>query len=271
MIRNHFFLAILISLSFMSYSQPPTEPMIVAHRGASFDAPENTIPAFLLAWEQGADAIEGDFFLTSDGEIVCIHDHTTGRVAGKDLVVSETSLKELQQLDVGLKKNKKWKGTRIPTIAEVFATVPDDKMIFVEIKPGVEILPRMYEEIERSGLRPDQIVIISFNPEVIRDFKLKRPDIQAYWLTALRRDEYGMIFPPHDLLLQILRITGADGISTHHGHISKSFVEKTIAAGFEYHVWTVNDPERAAELQEYGTLSITTDVPQVIREHLGKQ
>lgn len=271
MTRYHVIFAVLFCMNLTSYSQHQTEPMIVAHRGASFDAPENTIPAFLLAWEQGADAIEGDFFLTSDGEIVCIHDHTTGRVAGKNLIVHETSLKELQKLDVGLWKGKKWKGTRIPTIAEVFATVPDDKMIFVEIKPGVEILPGMYGEIERSGLRPDQIVIISFNPEVIRDFKLKRPDIKAYWLTALRSDENGVIFPSHNLLMQILRITGADGISTHHSHITKPFVEKTIAAGFEYHVWTVNNPERAAELKEYGTLSITTDIPQVIREHLRKQ
>jgi len=74
-------------------------PLIVAHRGASHDAPENTIPAFQLAWQQKADAIEGDFYLTRDNEIVCIHDRTTKRYSDRDLVVAESTLEELRQLD----------------------------------------------------------------------------------------------------------------------------------------------------------------------------
>ena len=70
--------------------------MIVAHRGASGEAPENTIPAFNLAWKQGADAIEGDFHLTKDGHVVCIHDANTKKVAGKNLVVKDTTLAELK-------------------------------------------------------------------------------------------------------------------------------------------------------------------------------
>ena len=62
------------------------EPFLVAHRGASHDAPENTLPAFELAWKQGADAIEGDFHLTKDGKIVCLHDYDTKRVSGTKLV-----------------------------------------------------------------------------------------------------------------------------------------------------------------------------------------
>ena len=67
------------------------EPLIVAHRGASRDAPSNTIPAFQLAWKQGADAIEGDFHLSKDGEIVCFHDADTKRVAGTQLVVRQST------------------------------------------------------------------------------------------------------------------------------------------------------------------------------------
>lgn len=73
------------------------EPFIVAHRGASHDAPENTLAAFELAWEQGADAIEGDFHLTQDGHIVCLHDKDTKRTAGKKLVVGKSSLEELRK------------------------------------------------------------------------------------------------------------------------------------------------------------------------------
>ena len=85
---------------------------MVAHRGESYDAPENTLPAFKLAWEQGADAIEGDFILTKDGHIVCIHERTTKRFCDQDLVVAKSTLKQLKALDVGSWKNEKYEGIR---------------------------------------------------------------------------------------------------------------------------------------------------------------
>ena len=75
--------------------------VIVAHRGASFDAPENTLAAFRLAWQQGADAIEGDFYLSKDNQIVCIHDADTKRTAVVSRQVAESTLAELRELDVG--------------------------------------------------------------------------------------------------------------------------------------------------------------------------
>ena len=94
-------------------------PQIIAHRGASADAPENTLAAFRLGWEQDADGIEGDFRLSADGRIVCIHDDDTQRVAGSRLVVSETSYNDLHALDVGRWKGEQWRGERIPSLAEV--------------------------------------------------------------------------------------------------------------------------------------------------------
>ena len=117
------------------------KPLVVAHRGASHDAPENTLPAFELAWTQGADAIEGDFLLTKDNRIVCIHDGSTKRLTDRNLVVRGSTLKELRELDVGYWKHEKFKGTKIPTIAEVFATIPKGMKIFVEVKCGKEIIP----------------------------------------------------------------------------------------------------------------------------------
>ncbi|TWU26080.1 glycerophosphodiester phosphodiesterase family protein [Bythopirellula polymerisocia] len=90
--------------------------LLVAHRGASADAPENTLSSFQLAWEEGADAIEGDFYLTSDNQIVCIHDDTTERVSGVDLDVASATLEELRKLDVGSWKERKYINERIPTL-----------------------------------------------------------------------------------------------------------------------------------------------------------
>ncbi len=249
-------------------SEPSSIPLIVAHRGASYDAPENTIPAFLLAWQQGADAIEGDFFLTSDGEIVCIHDRRTGRVAGVDMIVKESPFEKLRELDVGLWKGKEWEGTVIPTLSEVFEIVPDGKKIYVEIKDDTEILPKLYEDIDQSGLRNEQIVIISFNSEVIREFKLARPEHKAYWLSSFREDDSGNIYPEVIKVLETLDYTGADGFSSNFRLIDHDYINQIKEAGYEYHVWTINDVEIAAKFMEYGSGSITTDKPGLIKEYL---
>ncbi len=97
---------------------------VIAHRGASFNAPENTLAAFRLAWQQGADGIEGDFYLTDDGEIVCLHDSDTGRTGDRKLSVGQSTLEQLRTVDVGISKGEKFRGERIPTLAEVLAVVP---------------------------------------------------------------------------------------------------------------------------------------------------
>jgi glycerophosphoryl diester phosphodiesterase len=265
----HLFFTVVTAMILSNCSRPSDpEIMIVAHRGASWYAPENTLPAFMLAWDQGADAIEGDFFLTADGEIVCIHDPQTGRVGDRDLVVVESALAQLRELDVGSWKDPQFAGTYIPTIAEVFDIVPKGKKIFVEIKVGPEILPRLYQEIERSHLSADQVIIISFNSEVIRQVKTGRPMHKAYWLSGFRKDEDGTLLPGPDMILETLQKTGADGFSSSHRLVTPEIIDRVIEAGYEYHVWTVNDASIAREFQGYGALSITTDRPGFIRKSL---
>ncbi len=99
--------------------------MIVAHRGASYDAPENTLAAFELAWQQGSDGVEGDFYLTADGKIVCIHDRDTQRTGGQKLAVEQSTLSQLRSLEYGGWKDAKYKGEPIPTFEQVLKTVPE--------------------------------------------------------------------------------------------------------------------------------------------------
>lgn len=164
-------------------------PEIIAHRGASYDAPENTIAAFNLAWEQKADGIEGDFRLTGDGRIVCIHDATTGRTAGTDLPVSGSAFKELRTLDTGSWKGNEWAGERIPSVEEVFSIVPADKKIFVEIKSGTEIIGPLRHAIFRSRLKPEQVVVISFDRDIISRTKKQIPHLKTLWLSDIRKDK----------------------------------------------------------------------------------
>ena len=180
---NRSFLCLLFPL----LSAFASNPMIVAHRGSSHEAPENTLPAFELAWEQGADGVEGDFLLTGDGKIICFHDKDTKRLTGQKLDISKTSFTDLQKLDVGKWKDEKFRGTRMPLIGDVFATIPQGKKIFVEVKCGPEIVEPLIKEIEKSGLKDEQVVLICFNQDVINQFKKARPQHKAYWLCRVKK------------------------------------------------------------------------------------
>ena len=126
---------------------------IIAHRGASYDAPENTLEAVRLAWSQKADAVEVDVFLSKDGEVVLHHDATTKKLSGVDRKVVDQSYAELRQLDVGAWKGDQWYGVRIPKLDDVLATIPEGKRIFIEVKCGPEIIPALAKSFRQSGKR----------------------------------------------------------------------------------------------------------------------
>jgi glycerophosphoryl diester phosphodiesterase len=244
------------------------EPLIVAHRGACRDAPENTIPAFMLAWDQQADAIEGDFRLTKDGHIVCIHDADTKKVAAKNLVIENSTLKQLRELDVGSHHSKEFKGTVIPTIAEVFSTVPKKKKIYIEVKCGVEIVDKLLEEIEKSGLKREQIVVISFDSEVVAELKARSPQLKALLVVSFKRNKFLRITPSRKLVMESLAQTKADGLSSKKDLVSKAFIKKVISSGYEYHVWTIDDLKTAKRFKEWGAKSITTNIPGFMKKKL---
>src|SRR3954447_3954908 len=131
--------------------------LIIGHRGASHDAPENTIASYKLAIEQGADGFEGDYWLGAGGHILDLHDKDTKRVAGRKLVVTTAPLKQLRALDIGSWKDPKWHAERMPTLEEVLAIVPAGKKVFLELKSGPEVVAPMAKVIAASHVSPDQI------------------------------------------------------------------------------------------------------------------
>lgn len=245
--------------------------MIVAHRGASRDAPENTTAAFKLAWEQGADAVEGDFHLTKDGQIVCIHDDNTKRVSNKALVVRNSTLTDLRTLDVGVYRGEEFKGRRIPTIAEVFSTIPEQKRIYIEIKCGVEIIPALLREISKSGITEDQIIIVSFKEEVLQELKSRAPQYKASWLCSFKKQqETEVITPSPETVLNTLERIRADGLGSNTS-IPESLVRAVRGKGYEWHAWTMDDLKTARRMQALGARSITTNRPGYMKKHLVEQ
>lgn len=246
---------------------------IVAHRGASHDAPENTLAAFELAWRQQADAVEGDFYLTADDQIVCIHDRTTKRTTGVDKPVNECTMDELRELEAGSWKDEKWRGERLPTFAEVLAAVPADKHFVIELKVGPEIVPALSKELEGLGsAERGRLVIISFHADTVSACKRRFPAIRAHWLTGFKQDKKtGQWSPDAASIARSVAACGADGVGMNGKRevIDASFIEQLREGGCdEFHVWTIDSPADAAFFKGLGAVAITTNRPAYIRESL---
>jgi glycerophosphoryl diester phosphodiesterase len=242
--------------------------LIIAHRGASHDAPENTLSAFKLAIEQDADGIEADFFLTSDGQIVCFHDPDTKRICGNELLVAQTRLEELRALDVGSWKGPQWRGEKMPTMAEVLAAVPEGKKIFIELKSSVEIVAPMAKVIEASKLSPEQIVIISFHAEAIAECKKRLSHLKALWICRYEEQKQGGWAPGVEEVAATLKRIRADGFDSQANleHFDETFIERLRALGCdEFSVWTVDDAKVARYYAKLGAWSITTNRPGWLR------
>jgi glycerophosphoryl diester phosphodiesterase len=251
-------------------SADPPKLEIVAHRGASFDAPENTVAAIKLAWEQKADAAEFDVYLSKDGKIVVTHDANTKRITGVDRKVVDQTLAELRALDVGKWKNAKFAGERMPTLEEMLATVPAGKRVLIEVKCGPEIVPELDRVLRGCKRKPEQTPVIAFNAAVIAAVKKARPDLKAYWLVTLSPKK-SKPRTAEELIARAKDIQ-ADGLdlSADPKVLTKEFGSKVTAAGLALYVWTVNDVELAKQMIDAGAASITTDRPGWLRERLGK-
>jgi glycerophosphoryl diester phosphodiesterase len=243
---------------------------IIAHRGASDEAPENTLAAVNLAWRQRADAVEVDVYQSKDGRIVVLHDGTTKRTAGVDKPVTEQTLAELKALDAGTWKAKRWAGERIPTLAEVLATIPKGRRMFVEIKCGPAIVPELQAVVKASKKSPQQIVFISFSPEACSAVKRALPAHAVYLLCGFRKDEKtGRWLPTAEELMALARNAKLDGVDLGAAEpMNADLVAKIKAAGLGVFVWTVDDVGLAKSLVKAGVDGITTDQPGSLRKQL---
>jgi len=249
---------------------PRSGPEIVAHRGASEEAPENTLASFRLGYEQ-ADACELDIHLSQDGHVVVMHDATTKRTAGLDKPIAQQTLAELKSLDAGSFKAAKFAGEKIPLLSEVLALIPEKKRLFIEIKCGVEAIPALVAVIGEAKKKPEQTALIAFNLETLRQAKLKLPDLQAYWLASAKADPKTGKPPGVEELIRMAKLAGLDGLDLEGKFpIDAAFAAKVHAAGLKLYTWTVNDAETANRQVAAGVDGITTDRPQKLREALGR-
>jgi len=229
---------------------------IWGHRGASADAPENTLPAFALALGQGADGIELDVQLTRDHEVVVIHDETLERTTDGHGWVADHSLASLRTLDASA--GRPWfAGTPIPLLAEVLDLVRDsDAVVNIELKTDVMrylgIEAKVLEVVAASGVA-DQVLFSSFNHYTLSNLrKLGAPQP----LGALVDQR---LFKPwrYAAKLQVAALHPTYKACT------RKLVTKCHERGLAVHTWTVDDPKDIAKQLRLGVDAIITDVPGV--------
>jgi len=242
-------------------SMKPNRTKIIAHRGASADAPENTLESVQLAWEQNANAVEVDIQLTADQQIVVFHDEDTERMCGQREIVSETNWDRLKSLQI----HKKGFKTRIPLLAEILPTIPDGKFLVIEIKAGPEIILPLQQLLQKHPHQEQDIQFISLCEQVMLEILTTFPGYETQ-----RVFEFDLEKPDPHKLLAYAHQTPFHGIDLERGdYLHYGFVDAVHQLKKKIYLWTVNDRTEAQAYQQMGIDGLTTDRPGWLRQQLG--
>jgi glycerophosphoryl diester phosphodiesterase len=235
-------------------------PLVIAHRGASLQAPENTIAAFCLAADLGADAIEMDAKLTADDRVVLHHDLRLERTTNGTGRVKSWKLNEIKQLDAGEKFDVSFRNERIPTLEEVIEAVGDRLLLNIELTnyaSPFDALPDIVVRIIRQYGIQGSVLISSFNPKALLRVRKIEPEIQCGLLIKSSEPR---------CLRRLLRIVVAhDAVHPSFGILGQNEMEEYKRSGKRVFVWTVNLYEDVIQMLRLGVDGIITDDPGFVR------
>jgi glycerophosphoryl diester phosphodiesterase len=233
------------------------ELIIIAHRGESYDAPENTHASINLAWKRDADAVEIDVQLTKDERIVTIHDKSTLRTGGKLRRVSSNTYDNLLLVDVGKFKAKKWKDERIPLLGDVLDNVPENKIILIEIKSNIRIVKPLKNLILQKDIDPKQIKFIGFDINTMKLIKKTLPEFESYWIIEGKQYKSKSAL---NSATKKCKAAGLDGLDVQaRKYLNSEVIQFVKNNGLNIYTWTVDDPIRAKQLYMDGIDGITTN------------
>ena len=246
----------------------PDHSTFICHRGESHDAPENTLPAYKTAVERGF-GFECDIYLSADKRVFTFHDGTLTRTtagACKKKCAEASWAEDISKVDVG--GWGKWKGskfspTRPALLEEVLELARDGRQIYVEVKPGPEIVPYIKDVFaKQSNATPKNALFIAFNRKTCKKLKELMPEYKVYWLTSSKVGPKGAQKPvTAEYILEGIRETGADGVDCMYkpGIVTKELIKAVKDAGYEFHVWTVDNLADTLEAFRRGVQTVTTN------------
>lgn len=229
------------------------KPLIIAHRGASGHAPENTLAAFQLAMDHQADGIELDVMLSSDQQIVVIHDDTVDRTTNGSGRVKDLPLEALQALDAG-------GGEKIPTLEAVLDTFGGHCLINIELKnyaSPFDALPVIVAKMLKTYGLTEKVLLSSFNPFNFRRFRRHCPGVKL-----------GLLTIPNKANHWIWRLFKYDALHPYYQDVDRDLVSKANACQQQVNVWTVDSPDEIRRLAALNVDSLITNYPKEAREAL---
>jgi len=255
---------------------------LIAHRGESFDAPENTLPAYRMAVERGF-GFECDIYRSKDGRLFTFHDSSLTRTTAGACTqrCDQASWAEtVSKVNVG--GWGKWKGSRYdPTrpalFEEVLALARPGRKIYVELKCRADAVSDVRKAVEAEPkATPDSVLFICFDSDTCAELKRQLPRYKTYWLTVAREkmcwDGKDATRPPVSAVKVIERLAAckADGVDIHYERsvVTADYIRQIRRAGYEVHVWTVDRPEIAAEAFARGAQTVTTNRAKYILDTL---
>nr|WP_300003794.1 glycerophosphodiester phosphodiesterase [Tissierella sp.] len=233
---------------------------IIAHRGASGSAPENTIAAMKLALKLGCDGIETDLQLTKDGRVVVFHDWSVERTTDGEGEIKDLTFEELSKLDNGSWFSDEFKGERIATLEELLDLVPENLVLNLELKSQAfdsRGLEEKVMEILNKKNRKKNIVISSFSHRSLE--RVRRLD---------KTIKLGILFEAYLIgLPEYIKNLDLDLWSVHPGvsHVDGELIDTIHKLDLLGYVWTVNDKKTAERLKEYGVDGIITNYPDLFK------
>lgn len=223
--------------------------LIIAHRGASAEKPENTLAAFRRALALGVDGIELDVQLTQDGVAVVFHDASLRRLTGQPGRLRYRTWSELKKLRV-------YGRAPIPRLVEVLALTRNRTVVQIELKPGTAVAPIIRAIRRARAMR--RVILASFDAGLVAEAALLAPTIPRMLISPGRGR-------PEQLLRQ-MRSVGAVGLSLHHQAVrSRGWVQTIQAGGAALWCWTVNDARRARQLAGWGVEALLGDNPALLK------
>jgi glycerophosphoryl diester phosphodiesterase len=229
-------------------------PIIIAHRGASAEAPENTLIAFELGIRQGCTGIELDVHLSRDGQLVVCHDSTVERTTNGVGAIADMTVSELRAFDAGSWLNERFAGERLPLLGEVFDLAPPAMPINVEIKCyGNEAVYEPLIELLRRKDRIDTVFVSCFDHDMAAELKRREPEVRI-----------GLLYDRGKV--EIDEFESRTGVSLyslhpHHSYITRDYVEAAHRKNVCIFPWTVDPEPRMRELLAAGVDGIITNVP----------
>ncbi len=243
---------------------------IIAHRGSSHLAPENTLASFQLGWRE-TTTCELDIHPALDGKLAVIHDDSAKRTTGVDFKVAEHPLSELRQLDAGAWKGIAWKGEKLPSLEEVIAAMPPGKRLLIEIKAGAEVIPEL-ARVVRASDKEKGLLIHSFSHPACVEARKALPRMPIYLLFAARQNPVtGEWSFSIDEAIWKIKEAGLDGIGVNDtALVDASAVQKIHSNGLKLNIWTVDRVSQARRLVDLGVDGLITNRPGWLKARLGE-